>query len=109
MLGPDDWTDERRELAYRLLGGDERVDPATPGFAAAQLESLAADRGRVEEADAVLRGLVESDLSDANVPDLNKLRREVRSWHRQLKWCADQFHVEHPDRWDDPMRRPRRR
>ena len=43
-LGPEDWTDERRELACRLLGGDERVDPATPGFVAAQLEGLEADR-----------------------------------------------------------------
>ncbi len=23
-----------------------------------------------------------------------------------MKWYVDQFHVEHPDRWDDPMRQP---
>ena len=23
-----------------------------------------------------------------------------------MKWLVDQFHVQHPDRWDDPMRRP---
>ena len=23
-----------------------------------------------------------------------------------MKWLVDQFHVVHPDRWDDPMRRP---
>ncbi len=23
-----------------------------------------------------------------------------------MKWSIDQFHVEHPDRWDDPMRQP---
>ena len=105
-LAPGDWTDEDHRHAADLLGGDESVDPATPGFAAAQIEALEADRARVEEADAILRGLVEADLSDSNVPDLNKLRREVRASHRQLKWYADQFHVEHPDRWDDPMRRP---
>ncbi len=63
-------------------------------------------RERVVEADAIIRGLVEADLHDDGVPGLAKLRRYVRSLQRQLKWYVDQFHVEHPDRWDDPRRRP---
>ena len=104
---PQAWTDEHREVAERLLGGNEnRIDPARPGFVALTIAGLEAYRGRVVEADAIARGLVEADLNDDAVPGLARLRRYVRSLQRQLKWYVDQFHVEHPDRWDDPRRRP---
>ncbi len=83
-----------------------RGRPDERGFVAAQIDGLEALRERVVEADAIIRGLVEADLHDDGVPGLAKLRRYVRSLQRQLKWYVDQFHVEHPDRWDDPRRRP---
>jgi len=103
---PQAWTDEQRDLAARLVGGDEGIDPAAPGFVAGRIADLEAFRKNVQHADAIIRGLVEADLHDDGVPGLAKLRRYVRSLHRQLKWYVDQFHVEHPDRWDDPRRRP---
>ena len=99
---PNHWTDEQRTLAGRLSA----EDPTQPGFVANEIAELEAIRDKVEAADAILRGLVEADLSDAKVPGLAALRRYSRSLHRQLKWSIDQFHVEHPDRWDDPTRRP---
>jgi len=105
-IEPQHWTDEQRTLAGRLVGANPDVDPTAPGFAAGQVRALETLRGRVEEADAILRGLVEADLSDEAIPGLSKLRRYSRSLHRQMKWYIDQFHVEHPDRWDDPMRQP---
>ncbi len=103
---PSAWTEGQRELAAQLVGGDSEVDPSRPGFAAESIAALEVLRERVREADAIVRGLVEADLHDDGVPGLAKLRRYVRSLHRQLKWYVDQFHVEHPDRWDDPQRRP---
>jgi len=103
---PQSWTEGQRDLAAQLVGGDPAVDPSRPGFVAESIAGLEALRERVEEADAIVRGLVEADLHDDGVPGLAKLRRHVRSLHRQLKWYVDQFHVEHPDRWDDPGRRP---
>ena len=105
-IEPKDWTVEQRHLAGRMVGGDLEVDPMSPGFVDAQVAELEAVRGRVEEADAILRGLVEADLSDESVPGLHKLRRYSRSLHRQMTWYIDQFHVEHPDRWDDPHYKP---
>ncbi len=102
---PQDWTDEQSELAARLLGGDAGVDSTGDGFVAARISELEAYREQVQQADAIIRGLVEADLHDDGVPGLAKLRRYVQSLHRQLKWYVDQFHVEHPDRWDDPRRR----
>ena len=102
---PIRWTDLQRDLAAQLTGG-AAVDPAGPGFVAATIADLTAYRARVVEADAITRGLVEADLNDDAVAGLARLRRYVRSLHRQLKWYVDQFHVEHPDRWDDPRRRP---
>ena len=102
-VAPPAWTDAQRTLAGRL--GGEDADPTKPGYAAGQVGALEAQRERVEEADAIVRGLVEADLSD-EVPGLARLRRYSRSLHRQMKWYIDQFHVEHPDRWDDPMRQP---
>ncbi len=46
------------------------------------------------------------EQANDTIPGLSKLRRYSRSLHRQLKWSIDQFHVEHPDRWDVPMRQP---
>ena len=103
---PNQWGDDRRELAASLVAGDLIAEPASEGFVSAQIDDLEALRERVVEADAIIRGLVEADLHDDGVPGLAKLRRYVRSLHRQLKWYVDQFHVEHPDRWDDPRRRP---
>jgi len=103
---PRHWSDEQRELATRLVGGDAGGDPAEDGVVAERIGELEAYREQVEQADAIIRGLVEADLHDDGVPGLAKLRRYVRSLHRQLKWYVDQFHVEHPDRWDDPRRRP---
>ena len=104
---PERWTDEQRALAGRLVGGDSEVDPTRPGFAAEQVAELEAQRTRVEDADAILRGLVEADLSDDAVPGLAKLRRYARSLHRQLKWYVDQFQVKYPDVIrDDPHREP---
>ncbi len=105
-VAPSEWSDAQRELAAWLIGGESAVDPSVAGFVAERIAELAAHRERVVEADAIVRGLVEADLSDDAVPGLAKLRRYVRSLHRQLKWYVDQFHVEHPDRWDDPRRRP---
>ena len=105
-IDPANWTDEHRALATRLLGGDGGIDPAANGFVAERIAELAGRRTQVEQADAILRGLVEADLHDDGVAGLARLRRYVRSLHRQLKWYVDQFHVEHPDRWDDPRRRP---
>ena len=105
-VAPRDWTDEQRELAARLVGGDAGVDPAGEGFVAERINALTEFREQVAQADAIIRGLVEADLHDDGVPGLAQLRRYVRSLHRQLKWYVDQFHVEHPDRWDDPRRRP---
>ena len=104
---PRSWTAEQRTLAGRLLGGDDAnaIDPTRPGLASEQVADLEAEEERVAEADAIRRGLVEADLSD-DIPDLTRLRRHARSLHRQLKWYIDQFHVEHPDRWDDPRRQP---
>ncbi len=103
---PQDWTDEERELAARLVGHDAAVDPSSAGFGATMIAGLEDQRERVKEADAIIRGLVEADLHDDGVPGLAKLRRYVRSLQRQLRWYVDQFQVEHPDRWDDPRRRP---
>ena len=86
---PEHWTDEQRALARQLVGGDSESDPTRLGFAAEQVGELEAQRTRVEEADAILRGLVEADLSDDAVPGLAKLRRDVRSLHRELKWYVD--------------------
>jgi len=102
---PRSWTDDQRDLAARLVGGDEGIDPAAPGFVARRIADLESYRQNGQHADAIIRGLVEADLHDDGVPGLAKLRRYVRSLHRQLKWYVDQFHVEHPDRWDDPRRR----
>ena len=103
---PQGWTDDHRALAIRLLGGDSGADPVAPGFVARRIGDLEAVREQVKQADEIIRGLVEADLHDDGVPGLAKLRRYVRSLHRQLKWYVDQYHVEHPDRWDDPRRRP---
>ena len=100
---PRDWTDEQHELAARLVGRDA-VDPLTRDFIGSQLAELANHRARVEEADAIIRGLVEADLHDDGVPGLTRLRRYVRSLQRQMTWYVDQFHVEHPDRRDDLIR-----
>ena len=102
---PQDWSDPQRELAARLTGGDSAVTPSDLGFVAKQIDDLGAHRERIVEADAIIRSLVEMDLHDDGVPGLAKLRRYVRSLHRQLKWYIDQFHVDHGDRWDDPKRR----
>ena len=104
-VAPDAWTDAQRELAVQMVGADPTIDPCRPGFAQARLDELVRRRERAVELDAIQRGLVEADLSD-DVPGLATLRRQARALHRQLKWYVDQFHVEHPDRWDDPMRRP---
>lgn len=92
-VAPAAWTAEQAELAARLLGGDAAVDPAAPGFVAERVAELTTYRGRVEEADAILRGLVEADLSDAGVPGLAGLRRYARSLQRRLTWCLDNFHL----------------
>ena len=99
------WTDEHRTLAGSLTGGDPSIDPTLPGFAAAMVGELTTQRERVVEADEIARGLVEADLTD-DVPNLSRLRRYARSLHRQMKYYIDQFYVEHPDRWDDPNRKP---
>ena len=101
-----DWTDAQRELAVNLVGADPILDPMAPGFAAAMVADLESRRERVAEADTIARGLVEADLNDDAVPGLAKLRRYNRSLHRQMRWYIDTFHVEHPDRWDDPARKP---
>ena len=103
---PRAWTDGQRDLAFQLVGGDAGIDPTEPGFVAGRISDLEAFRTHVSHADSIVRGLVEADLHDDGVPGLAKLRRYVRALHRQLKWYVDQFHVEHPDRWDDPRRRP---
>ena len=105
-IKPEDWNDAQRELAANLVAGETEVDPSRAGFADAQIDELQVHRERIAQADAITRGLVEADLNDDGVGGLAKLRRYLRSLHRQLKWYVDQFHVEHPDRWDDPMRRP---
>ena len=88
-----DWSPEQRALATHLVGGDPAVDPTRIGFIAEQVADLAAQRVRVEEADAILRGLVEADLSDDGVPGLAQLRRYARSLQRRLTWCLDHFHL----------------
>ena len=103
---PNLWSDQQRDLAAQLTGGDAAVDPSRPGFVDDQISHLETYRERVAEADAITRSLVEADLHDDGVPGLARLRRYVRSLHRQLKWYVDQFHVDHSDRWDDPGRRP---
>ncbi len=105
-IEPLAWSDEQRELAARLVEHDAAVDPSSAGFGAAMIAGLEDQRERVKKADAIICGLVEADLHDDGVPGLAKLRRYVRSLQRQLKWSVDQFHVEHPNRWDDPRRRP---
>ena len=105
-VAASDWTDVHRTLAGRLVGADPVVDPAAPGFAAEQVAELQAQRIRIAQADEILRGLVEADLSDSGVPGLAGLRRYARSLHRQLLFYLDQFHGEHPDRWDDPRQKP---
>ncbi len=97
MVEPTDWTDEQRALAGRLVGGDLEVDTTRPGFAAEAVLELEARRTRVEDADAILRGLVEADLSEDAVPGLVKLRRYLRSLQRQMTWYVDQFQVVYPD------------
>lgn len=81
-LEPAAWTDDQRTLAGLMLGGDQDTDPTAAGFAAGQVADLEAQRERVEQADAILRGLVEADLSDEGVSGLAKLRRYARSLHR---------------------------
>ncbi len=94
QLDPGAWTEEQRALARQLVGGDELIDPTAPGFAAGQVADLAAQRSRVEEADAILREMVEADLSDDHVPGLGRLRRYQRSMHRQMQWYLNQLHGE---------------
>ena len=103
---PKDWTEAQMTLAKCLVGGEVGVDPTEAGFAVGRVAELTEMRERVEEADAIARGLVEADLSDDKVPDLARLRRYTKSLQRQMTWYVDQFHIEHSDRWDDPMRRP---
>lgn len=102
---PTEWTEEQHNLASVLVGGDPSVDPTAPGFAAGQVAELEARWLRVKEADEVARGLVEADMSD-DIPNLSRLRRYQRGLQRQMRWYVDQFHVEHPERWDDPNRKP---
>ena len=104
-VDPQSWTDAQRDLAIRMVGADPTVDPSVPGFAQERVNELGLRRERAAEADAIQRGLVEADLSD-DIPGLAALRRHAKSLQRQVKWYVDQFHVEHPDRWDDPRRRP---
>ena len=100
---PRAWTVEQRALAGRLVGGHSEVDPTRPGFASDRVLELEAGIARVEEADAILRGLVEADLSDDSVPGLAKLRRYARSLHRQMKWYVDQFQVKYPSHARDDL------
>ena len=100
------WADLDREQTCLLLGGNNAIDPTEPGFAQVRVAELRNLRCRVEEADAITRGLVEADLCDDKVAGLARLRRYSRSLHRQMKWYIDQFHVDHSDRWDDPRRQP---
>ena len=102
---PTEWSPEQQMLAGVLVGGDPSVDPTTPGFAAEQVAELEARWLRVKESDEIARGLIEADLSD-EIPNLSRLRRYQRGLQRQMRWYVDQFHVEHPERWDDPMRKP---
>ena len=102
---PTEWTDEQKALAQVLAGADPSVDPTVPGFAAGQVAELESRWLRVKEADEVARGLVEADMSD-DIPNLSRLRRYQRGLQRQMRWYIDQFHVEHPERWDDPNRKP---
>ncbi len=44
---PRDWTDEQRDLAARLVGGDTGVDPARAGFVAERIAALESYRERV--------------------------------------------------------------
>jgi len=99
---PQDWTDEERELAARLVGGEVAVDPTRDGFVAAMIVGLEDQRERVKEADAIIRGLVEADLHDDGVPGLARLRRYVRLLQWQLKWYVDQV----PRRAPRPLGRP---
>lgn len=105
QTNPTDWTEDQRNLAASLTGGDPSIDPTGPGFAAAMVQELESRRERVVEADDIARTMVEADLSD-HIPNLPSLRRYQRSLHRQMKYYIDQFHVEHPERWDDPNRKP---
>ncbi len=105
-IKPGAWTEPERDFACLLLGGNLGIDPTEAGFAQARIADLRDLYSRVEETDTMIRGLVEADLCDDRVPGLAKLRRDRKALFLQMKWYIDQFHVEHPDRWDDPMRQP---
>ncbi len=100
-----DWTEEQRSLAGSLLGGDSEVDPMALGLARGRIAELVEHRGRVEQADAVDRSLVEAGLEDS-IPSLARLRGYERSLQRRLEWYVDQFHAEHPGTRDETRRKP---
>ncbi len=100
------WTEAQNALARQLLGDNDAILPTEPGFARSRIEELRDLYDRIAEADAEIRSLVEADLSDAHVPGLAKHRRDKKAMFLQMKWYIDQFHIEHTDRWDDPMRQP---
>ncbi len=101
------WTDEQRTLAARLVGGDPtrstRRDAGLRRRAGSPTWKRPRARGRGRRDRPRAGG---GGPQRRRVPGLARLRRYARSLHRQLKWYVDQFHVEHPDRWDDPRRRP---
>ncbi len=99
-----DWTDEQQSLAKSLMGDDLEVDPTAFGFARGRIAELVEHRGRVEEADAIDRSLVEAGLVDDSIPSLARLQRSERSLQRRLEWYVDQFHAEHFGTRDEARR-----
>ena len=107
QIRPDAWTDDQRALAGQLAGDSATAAEATAaGLIAVQLRNLQAQRERVEEGDALLRGLVASDLCDDKVAGLARLRRYARSLHQQMIWYVDQFDAEPLDHRNAPRREP---
>lgn len=104
-LDPATWTDEQRALAANLAG-DPTADVSAPGFVAAQIADLTSQVEAVAEGDALLRGLVEADLSEANVPGLAGHRRHEHWLRRQMQWCLDQLGPATADPADNPAPRP---
>jgi len=108
------WTDDRRRLAFDLLGTPPGLRDGDPGatidadgllidpgddFAAVARRQIAAIRESREvaaEHDEIDRGLAEADLTDEATPEIRRLRRHEAALHRRLRWCMARLQDEIP-------------
>ena len=99
---PDRWSEARKTLAALIHPGGADAELAA-GFAERRLAILRERRAWLEPADAAPRALVEAGLSSGVLPSLARHRRDVRAWHRLLRWSVGELRTALPDRPDIPQ------